>query len=91
MQDIEGTVLDIIARKAGADRAGLTRDTELSGLKLDSIDTVEVIFEIEEAFNISLSFNANRAAMGSDIKTVADVVNLVAQAQTNATKAQAPG
>ena len=91
MQDIEGTVLDIIARKAGADRAGLTRDTELSGLKLDSIDTVEVIFEIEEAFDISLMFNANRSSTGSDIKTVTDVIDLVALAQTGATKAQAPG
>ena len=91
MQDIEGAVMDIIARKAGADHAGLTRDTELATLKLDSIDTVEVIFEIEEAFNISLVFNANRSAMGSDIKTVGDVVDLVALAQANAAKAQAPG
>lgn len=91
MQDIEGTVLDIIARKTGADRAGLTRETELSGLKLDSIDTVEVIFDIEEAFDISLMFNANSSAAGSNIKTVGDVVDLVSQAMNNPTKAQAPG
>ena len=91
MPETESTVMDIIARKAGADRASLTRETDLSGLKLDSVDTMEVIFEIEEAFDISLMFNANRTAMGGNIKTVGDVVDLVALSQAGAVNAPGPG
>jgi acyl carrier protein len=79
MQDVESTVFKIIAQKAGDQAVALTRDTELSNLNLDSIDKVEIIFEIEESFDISLVYNANRAntAEGAGIVTVGDVVDLV--------------
>jgi acyl carrier protein len=78
LQDVAATIFDIIARKTGADPGSLSRLTELETLKLDSVDTIEVIFEIEEKFDISIAFNANRATSAvGDIKTVGDVVDLV--------------
>jgi acyl carrier protein len=86
MQDVESTVFSIIAQKAGDHTIVMARDTDLASLNLDSIDKVEIIFEIEEAFDISLVYNANRAntAEGAGIVTVGDVIDLVkAQVETN--------
>jgi acyl carrier protein len=78
LQDVEAAIFDIVASKTGADLAGISRDTELETLKLDSIDTIEVIFEIEERFDISIAFNANRSTSTmTGVKTVGDVVDLV--------------
>jgi len=81
MADIEGTILNIIAEKAKVDRAGLSRATEMRGLDLDSLDVVEIFFEIDEAFDISLPFNANEAASieSARFKTAGDVIDLVTE------------
>jgi acyl carrier protein len=79
MADIAGAVLDIIAEKAKTDRSQLTLETELSTLTLDSLDVVEIIFQLEERFDISIPYNANEAggAAGAGLKTVGDVMEMV--------------
>ena len=78
MADVESRVLDIIAEKAKADRASLTRATPLADLALDSMDFVEVVFDLEEAFDISIPFSANSTdASGANFQTVGDVVDQV--------------
>jgi acyl carrier protein len=81
MTDVEGAVLDIIAEKAKADRSSLTPQTEISTLTLDSLDIVEIIFQIEERFDISIPYNANEGAdaAGAGFKTVGDVIAMVGQ------------
>jgi acyl carrier protein len=74
--DVESTVLDIIAQKANAPRATLSRATQLSSLTFASIDMLETIFEIEEIFDISVLYNANDAAAGN-MKTAGDVIDLI--------------
>jgi acyl carrier protein len=51
----------------------------LSKLTLDSLDVVEIIFQIEERFDISIPYNANEAAdaAGAGLKTVGDVIEMV--------------
>lgn len=68
----------IIARQAmvAPDQIDLT--TRLEDLNLDSMALVEVIFGLEEAFDISLPFNANDdRAVRQDFTTIATVVALV--------------
>lgn len=77
MKDVERTVFDIIAEKAKIDPGTLSRDTELTSLSIDSVDILEVIFELEEAFDITLEFNANRGAGLPGLATVGEVVDLV--------------
>ena len=77
MQDVEHTIFGIIAGKAKVDAATISRDTELAGLNLDSIDTIETIFEIEETFDIGLMFNANQSIAEAGIVTAGNVVDLV--------------
>ena len=58
----------------------MRRATEITSLGLESLDIVEIIFAIEEKFDISVLYNANEASAtaGSGFKTVGEVVDYVA-------------
>lgn len=57
--DIERKVIEIIAKQAVLDVQNVNSETSLVGLGLDSLALVESIFAIEDAFDISVPFNAN--------------------------------
>lgn len=52
MTEIEQKVLDIVAKECRLDRATLTLDSRLEDLKIESIDLMQTIFQIEETFDI---------------------------------------
>lgn len=56
---VEDRVRAIIADQAMLDLADVTPDSTLASLGVDSLGLVEAIFAIEEAFDISVPFNAN--------------------------------
>jgi acyl carrier protein len=76
MDDVETTVLDYVAKKASVERGTLSRATEIASLNLASIDILEIMFDVEEKYNISLLYNANDSG-GGGFKTVGDVMDLV--------------
>jgi acyl carrier protein len=69
--DIEEELRAIIRKKAT--NAALASDTKLSDLGLDSLDLVEIVFEIEDKFRIQLPQN------NADMATAqfSDLVQLV--------------
>ena len=71
-------VIAIIAAQAVLDAADVTPDSSLEGLGIDSLGLVEAIFAIEEAFDISVPFNANDPqASDFDISTVGAIIQAV--------------
>lgn len=81
---IQDRVIEIIAEQAVLDPADVTLDSTLDELGITSLGLVESIFAIEEAFDISIPFNANAPDAGDfDISSVAAIVkgieSLVAQ------------
>jgi len=78
--DVERDVIAIIAQQAKVDPAGLSRTTELETLDLVSLDMLEVVFDVEEKFDISIAYNANEALSPEhkSFKTVGDVMDFVA-------------
>lgn len=71
MMSIEDRVIRIIAEQAVLDPSDVTLDSTLEDLGIDSLGLVESIFAIEEAFDISVPFNANEPAAGDfDISSV---------------------
>lgn len=54
MASIEDTVLDIIARETRVPRERITLDSTLKDLDVQSLDAVQVIFEIEDHYKIEL-------------------------------------
>ena len=75
MSKIEEDIYDIVADKADVDRVKLVRDARLDDLEIESLDIVEIIFAIEEKFDIQIPYNANDAEM--EFETVGQVVDAV--------------
>ncbi len=72
------TIIAIIAEKALLEPADLTPDTRLDDLALDSLAMVELIFALEEAFDISVPFNANDPGTSEfDLSSVGAIVAAV--------------
>jgi acyl carrier protein len=68
-------VTAIIAEQAVLDPSEVKPDSTLEDLGIDSLGLVESIFAIEEAFDISVPFNANNPTESDfDISTVASIV-----------------
>lgn len=77
---IEGDVLDIIAKQAKVDRALLTRSTSLAELNVQSLDLVEIIFALEDKFDIEVPYNANDpSSAGVSFQNVGDVIDGIAK------------
>lgn len=78
MTTVKDKVLEIIAEQAVMDLADVTMEATLEELGLDSLGLVEAIFAIEEAFDISVPFNANEPEKNEfDISSVAAIVRAV--------------
>ncbi|SFS55932.1 acyl carrier protein [Sulfitobacter marinus] len=72
---IQDQVIHILAEQAVLEPSDVTMDSTLEDLGIDSMGVVESIFAIEEAFDISVPFNANQPADSDfDISSVASIV-----------------
>ncbi|MDZ4137092.1 MAG: acyl carrier protein [Paracoccaceae bacterium] len=75
---VKDRILAIIAEQAVLDVADVSMEATLPDLGIDSLGLVEAIFAIEEAFDISVPFNANEPAQsGFDISSVATIIAAV--------------
>jgi len=75
---VRDKVIAIIAEQAVLDVSDVTLDGTLESLGIDSLGLVESIFAIEEAFDISVPFNANEPEKSEfDISSVASIVRAV--------------
>lgn len=68
-------ILDIVAQKAMIDRAKLSPEAKLSDLQISSLDVVEIVFALEDKFQIQIPFNANSTSM--EFNTVGEVIAVV--------------
>ncbi len=68
-------ILDIIAAKAMVPRDKLALEAKLTDLSISSLDVVEIVFALEDKFNVELPFNAN--AKNQEFETLGQVVALV--------------
>ncbi|MBD3763958.1 MAG: acyl carrier protein [Rhodobacterales bacterium] len=78
VDSVKDRVIAIIAEQAVLDVADVSMDSTLDSLGIDSLGLVESIFAIEEAFDISVPFNANDPGQSDfDISSVASIVAAV--------------
>jgi acyl carrier protein len=74
----EQDVVELIAKQAKVEPASLTRDTKLTDLNLQSIDVVELVFAIEEKFDIEVPYGpGEQNAAGISFQSVGDIVEAV--------------
>ncbi len=78
--ELRDKVIAIIAEQAMLDPGEVSPDHSPADLGIDSLGLVESIFAIEEAFDISVPFNANDPASSDfDISSVAAITEAVAR------------
>ncbi|MCX7559793.1 phosphopantetheine-binding protein [Sulfitobacter sp. F26204] len=73
--NITDQVIAIIAEQAVLEPEDVTLDSSLESLGIDSLGLVESIFAIEEAFDITVPFNANNPSESDfDISSVGRII-----------------
>ena len=74
----EQDVFEIVAKQAKTDAAALTRVTKLTDLNLQSIDVVELVFAIEEKFDIEVPYSpSDQNTAGISFQSVGEIVDAV--------------
>ena len=76
MSDVANRCIDIIAKSKGIPANTITLASTFEELNIDSLDKINISFEVEEAFNIDIPDEA----LGT-IKTVGDMVDGVTKLQ----------
>ena len=70
MSSTQQTIIDIIAKTCSIERDRITLDATLRDLDVHSLDAVQVLFEIEDRFDISVPEREDQYSAG----TVRDLI-----------------
>lgn len=81
MTDVTNDVIDIITKKKRVDKPTVELTDRLEDLGLESLDAVEMIFDLEEKFDIQIPYNANNPR--TEFDTVGEVVRAIQQLVDN--------
>ena len=84
MTDVASDVIAIIAKKVRVENhPKVERSDRLEELGLESLDAVEMIFDLEEKFDIQIPYNANTNNPRTEFDTVGDVINAIEKLVAN--------
>lgn len=78
MSDTEQIIIDIIAKTCSIERERIRLDSTLKDLDVHSLDAVQVLFEIEDRFDIQVPERDDQYSAGTVRDLVAGVESLVA-------------
>ena len=79
MSTISERVSDIVAEQLGVDKEKVKTETHfINDLGADSLDTVELVMELEEEFDINIPDDA-----AEKIETVGQAIDFIEQAQSS--------
>ena len=77
MASVKDRVIDIVAEQLGVDKEKVTPETSfVNDLGADSLDTVELVMELEEEFDINIPDDA-----AEKIQTVGQAVEFIEKTQ----------
>ena len=79
MADVSQRVIDIVAEQLGVDKEKVSPETSfVNDLGADSLDTVELVMELEEEFDINIPDDA-----AEKIQTVGQAIGFIEKAQAS--------
>ena len=64
----------ILAKKYSLEAERITPDATLESLGLDSLDLIELLFEVEDEFNIRIPQESAAASRGGTVKDIVDSI-----------------
>ena len=65
----------LLAEQFGVDAGGITMDTTFEELGVDSLDTVDMVMELEEELGIELELDEKISTVGEMVKLVEEKMN----------------
>lgn len=77
MESLDDKVLEILAAKAKPSEKEVTLDTPIEETGIDSLSMIEIIFELEEAFDIEIPDPATVEERTKSFQTPRDVAAMV--------------
>ena len=81
MASVAERVIEIVAEQLGADKEKITTQTSfVNDLGADSLDTVELVMELEEEFDINIPDDA-----AEKIQTVGQAIDFIDEAVSSST------
>ncbi len=69
MDSVASTIVEMVARSKQLDPAAVTPETSFDDLQIDSLDKINLSFEVEEHFNIAIPDDSLNS-----LRTVGDVI-----------------
>jgi acyl carrier protein len=88
MDTIATRVLEILTKQIRTKPDNLTEETSLEALGIDSLGMVEIIFGLEDEFNITIPESNDIQQRFKAFATVADVIKMVESLLEPATEAK---
>lgn len=80
MASVEERVVDIVAEQLGVDKDKIKRESNfVNDLGADSLDTVELVMELEEEFDINIADDA-----AEKIQTVGEAISHIESSSASA-------
>jgi acyl carrier protein len=77
MDDFLSALSMEIQRLKGSKIKNLTLETPLREIGIDSLDLVELMFQVETRYGITIPFEGDAMARGADIKCVGDIKRFI--------------
>ena len=78
MDNIEETVLELVGEQVGVDPQEIFLSSKLEDLNLDSVAIVELVFLLEEKFEISIPFEGlDESELKRNFYTVSSIVDQI--------------
>ena len=75
---VKEKIIEILAMQAQVDMSQVDTGATLESLGIDSVAVVEIIFAIEEEFDITIPYNANNtSSYNLDFSKVSSIIQLV--------------
>jgi acyl carrier protein len=75
MDEVAADAVAIIAKRVPPDKRDLSMADRLEDLGIDSFSAVEMIYDLEEKFDVELPYNSNDSM--PDLQTVGDLVEVI--------------
>jgi len=77
-ENIKNEIIKILSEQTLLDPSEIKENLTLEDLDIDSLALVEIVFSIEETFNITIPFNANDPTNSTfDISNVNSIIHAV--------------
>lgn len=77
MAEMDEQILEIIRKHMPEGDKPVTAATPLDDLAIESLDLVEIIFEIEDTFDIEIPYNANDEGEFTTVGQIVDRVKAI--------------